>query len=109
MANLLSDEEYQYLTTLEKDLSERSENKDGTPRFGNIARTLETQLSDFLALENGKRVISAKKDELKLKREASKIRRQQERLAALQSKVQTPQSVPNSPAQKRQPNPSTTV
>jgi|SRR5579871_946315 len=113
MANLLSEEEYQYLTTLEKDLSERAEKS--ITKFGSVARSLEKQLSDFLAIENGRRVVSAKKDELKQKREESKIRRQQERLTALQAKAakmqasQSTQNAQGGQSQKRPSNPSPTA
>ena len=83
---LLNDEEFQFLTTLHKDLVERAKN--ATPRAATHLRAAAKLHSDFLAVESGKRATAKEKAEAKQQREAEKLQRQQERLTKLQQKMQ---------------------
>jgi len=85
-ATLLSEEEYQFLTQLEKDLLERA--KTASPRASTHLRAVAKMHSDFLALENGKRAAAQKRAAAKQEHEALKLQRQQERLANLQQQMQ---------------------
>lgn len=86
MASLiLSEEEYTFITGLEKDLLERA--KSASPRAATHFRIAAKIHSDFIALEEGKRAASAKKEAAKQERDALKLQRQQERLAAIQQQI----------------------
>lgn len=83
---LLTEEEFTYLTTLHKDLTEKA--KTASPRAATHLRAAAKLHSDFLAIESGKRATFKEKADAKQAREAEKLQRQQERLTALQQKMQ---------------------
>jgi hypothetical protein len=87
MANItLSDEEYTFIVSLEKDLLARA--KASTPRAAAHLQSIAKQHSDFLAREEGKRAERTRREAAKAEREALKLQKQQERLAKLQQAAQ---------------------
>jgi hypothetical protein len=97
---LLTEEEYQFLIGLEKDLLERA--KTASPRASTHLRAIAKMHTDFLALEDGKRAAGAKKSSARQERDALKLQRQQERLTALQQQMQNGKQAPASPGSQQQ-------
>lgn len=84
----LTEEEYQFLVTTEKDYLARAKDTNASDRFSTHLRAVAKMHSDFLAREEGKRASAQKRSAAKAEREALVLQRRQERFAAQQQKMQ---------------------
>lgn len=85
---LLSEEEFQFITGLKKDLLEKA--KTASPRAAAAYKAVSTQLGNTIARETGTRAAAAEKDAARAALQALKLQMQQERLAKMQEKMKEP-------------------